>query len=364
MRRFKTSIVLFMICCLTYAWSSVTVSQAQSFRIDTRVRDGIIQALDGLAGHPEVIGLRDVDIENLEIGKPIPVYEVTTEGLVRQGEEWPLYCDGSIRLTAVEVPAGFQLYTYVADEIRKSELNEVAIIYDNKTFRLFDGETLYVVDEYPCDDNRESLSTVAFSTLQSICETAPIDAVQSLGYVISALRTPYVVSSSEIYDYVSYVPTRYDKYGNYLGSSGLCWAATGACIYNYVHGTHHDVLDARDYYDTCYSTSIGTDGITLLQMQDFITNHGNIGTYTVYTSITESVAYLNLYLDRPMVGCYIRQGSQVGHMVTTYGMNADNNVAYIVDPECGYLQAPYTSTSISYIKYGDLYQGVANIRRY
>ena len=363
MERYKKTFIFWMACSLAFIWVFATPALAQSFRLDVEVRDGIYRALDGLAGHPEVIGLEDVDIEELKIGEPIPVYVVTNEGLVRQGEEWPLFYGGSIRLTAVQVPTGYQLYTYVADAVRESGLDKVAIIYDDEAFRLFDGESLFFVAEYLQDDTRKPLSSVALSTLQSMCDTATIDDAQALGYVAPPQTDSYS-NSYAVYDSITHVKQYYRKDGTYIGPNKLCWAATCACIYNYVHGTDKDVIETRDYYDECYSTSVGLGGRNLSQVQDFMTNHGNVGTYTVYTSLNESITYLNLYYDRPLVGGFVKNGTLIGHMVTIYGIDTISDEVYIDDPATGSLQVSYSPTSIYFYSEGTLYQYAANIRRW
>ena len=365
MERFKQSLVMALICSFASIWILAMPAQAQAFRLDVEVRDGIYRALDGLGSFSMPVGLEDVDIEELEIGEPIPVYVVTEDGLVRQGEEWPLYYNGFIRLTAVEIPTGFQLYAYVADAIRESGFDEVALIYDDDSFRLFDGESLYEVTKYLHVDEREPLDSVSFATLQGTCITATIDGAQSLGYIAPSQTDSNTPSNGVVTDDVGYVRQMYDKYGNYTGGTHLCWAATCASIYNYVHGTNYDVIDVRDHYNDYYTATLGNDGLYPPEIAQFINDCGNMGTYTVYTTLSESAVYGNLFYDRPLVGMFAHQGDYFGHAVTMYGININTDIVQIIDPMLGWVDASYTSTSISYRSSNGLYYyGFANIRRW
>ncbi|MBQ6949206.1 MAG: C39 family peptidase, partial [Firmicutes bacterium] len=156
------------------------------------------------------------------------------------------------------------------------------------------------------------------------------------------------------------VPTMRPRYRenslnvNYVtqGNFNLCWAASVACIGEYITGIY------KTAYQVANQMGIGFyDGATATQMKNaYSTIYGLNATKYTRASLTTSRIYGSIDNDKPVHGLFIESGGSMGHAVVIYGYYFDasgncfvqymnpagsREVANFVDGNCFALSGAY-----------------------
>lgn len=142
---------------------------------------------------------------------------------------------------------------------------------------------------------------------------------------------------------------------NVLQGNLLCWAATTACIVNYVKDTNYD---AQDVLVKCGDIATGPNyGMDRKDMPKVFQRYGMSYQYKNYVP-TISIIEKNIKNDYPMFGSFYWGKSynnpEGGHSGTIYGCTTSNqdsslNCIYVMDPQYGAETAMYSSGTYKYI---------------
>lgn len=124
--------------------------------------------------------------------------------------------------------------------------------------------------------------------------------------------------------------------------SNICWAATIACINNYVHGTSLTAIQvAKTYYGENYNKSFSTSSSAGVMRA-----HYNL-LYQYYARVPSSNIILsNIQSGYPIYGRFVH--SSGGHAVTIYGVNLISGYITVMDPEFGSTICYYSNGIYSY----------------
>ncbi len=316
---------------------------------NTQENEEIIKALQLIEPIKENYGLTDADLENMKVGEPIKTYEYTNDGIVFLRNYIPLICDGTLTAWAMENIDGenmsYQISTAYINEVNKlvDSAGEFALIYDANCCYLSNGVDFQKLGSYEEIGGRSILTKFALET--STLDLSDISKTHNLNY--TNITTHGVVNPQTTYKCnVNYVPQNVNGYKN------ICWAATIACIVNYVKGTHYTALSfISDNPD--FSSSNKDIGLELGKEVNILKKYGLNYTY-MPSSIPpiSNIAY-NIRNDSPIYSAFKNEYGTF-HICTIYGCTIDNQnngapiCIYIVDPLYGYDIANYSASDYTY----------------
>lgn len=297
-------------------------------------KNAIIEILQYIEPDKASFGLDSVEFGDLEVGNKICAYEYTEDGLVDLYFTFPLLYNDNIVALATEVENGnFQISTALASNLNDSGKTDVSLIYDSEGVYLFDGSEFTLLGKSMIEvSSRQSVSAVE-PTIGNIVKLSSLEVTEPLGY--------YPVAENRA-DTSWSCPVGYVRQGS---GSNICWAATIACISNYVNGTLLRAVDvAKRFYgedDYDQSASHRTCEILMQNVYDL--------DYTYKNQIpSDNVILENLKDDFPLYGSFLwAKGS---HAVTIYGINIQSGYISVMDPEFGAATAYYSyDNGYSYI---------------
>lgn len=318
----------------------------------------IVSALRSAESYKEDLGLSDIDFSDITVANPLQTYYYTDSGL-EEGIVWyPLKAEGELVAFAIEVAEDkFVIDTDLVEEINAviTDTSSFAIIYDEDSCSLYDGETL------SCLATNAELVTER-GDLQVVADLAP--------YARNIDRTGIAVSSS-----VGYTP-RTMRSSTYYGCaiantpqnySNLCWAACIAAIANFKRGTSWTATTlAQNYYGST-SVSVFNQGLNAALIDDALRSYTSCS-YYYYSSVPSSgLITRNVGTGYPMVGAIFTadEGApsttySYSHVVVMRGIETLDNSVSIMDPATGFRTAVPDATTGGYVFY---YSGDGCYRR-
>ncbi len=220
-----------VILTVVLAFSSLSVSAgAETIETaGTSELDGIISALNAVEPVKEQVGLSGVDFYDLTYSDSVSVYDYTKDGLVFNCEFIPIKHEGALigwvikKITDGEIY--YQFTTAFAEKVNRIADVDTGfvIIYGYDASYLYDGKEIYTLGSVSIPvEGREILESAkqlesANVTFRSIVES------YELTYSNPDLnaRLPVYFSCNV-------------KYVSQPKNSLLCWAASAACIVNYL----------------------------------------------------------------------------------------------------------------------------------
>ena len=249
---FKRSFVLIlsMILITSFVGSVYAEEKASNSIISSDITGGIVEGLKAINDEKELFGLGNVDFEKISVGGQILAYEYKDDKLNTINVcFYPLTINE--KLVAFAYTTNNQTYhitTQLVDEISSSiNSNEpFALIYDNSTCYAYTESNLVTLHQFNKEysNNRQKIDKI--SDVPNIKETklnkfAPL---KSSIYSTNINASTKIVSLA-VNDYVS-CPVSYVPQGN----DNICWAASDACIGNYLKGLNRSAV----YVAQCYFT--------------------------------------------------------------------------------------------------------------
>ena len=339
MRRIVSLVLVIALCVSCLALRGFATENEE-------VESGIVEALRSVEPIKEQLGLSSVDFEQVTTSNHIFAYDYTNTGCVYNAELIPIkYDDELIGWVVIKAVSAndyiYQFSTVFVEEINKNldALTEFAIIYDAQSCYLYNG-----VDLIKLWDTSITVATRVEVTEESLIDAGvvlnSIDINENLEYTscVSNARTSSIISCNV--GFVSQNPPSY-----------LCWAASAACIINYIRGTNHDAITIADNWvgsgDLNRPLTVGLEDDVLLL-------HGVYYTYR-YQVPSEPVILRNISDGYPILATFFTS-DYTWHDVVIYGINVLSSRIYIMDPEYGFTSTPYTEY-VGYV-YENLSEGV------
>lgn len=304
----------------------------------------INDALSQIEPYKDSFGYTNIDFESLEVGSPISAYNLYEEGPVFSRKIYPLFEGEALVLLGLEVYDGDNTYIQITQGL-VDELNEItdwntpyALIYDDTGCYLCSDEEvqLLVKSEVPNDD-RSSLDTISNAALMNATHQTKIQPQSSLNYMTPA--TP--LSATQVYyscpvEYVGQMP--YDS---------ICWAATIACICNYVRGTDLTAAEiAQNYYDST-DPDVFNQGLYDNVVVEFMNTDYYLGYTYISTPPNDNIILRNIMNDFPLYSCFENENGG-RHALTIYGINVVGGYISIMDPMNGALTATFSASALEY----------------
>lgn len=322
-------LVLAIVLCMSCFTFSVFATEGEE------VEFGIAEALHSAEINKEQIGLSSVNFEQLTTSDHIYAYDFTNIGCVYNSEFIPVKYEGELVGWVIKAAGDgdclYQFSTAFVDEVNELllGLDEFAFIYDAQSSYLYDGEDLIklrdigITVESRAEVKEESL-------LDATIVLNAIDADYDLDYtsVMSNARTPVYYGCNV--SFVSQNPP-----------SNICWAASAACIANYLRGTNYTAVSvARGWFGNNYNQLLA-----LGHQDDVLAQCGVSYTYKNQVP-SDGVIFNNIYNGYPVQATFRwTSGSETGyHDVVIYGINSIAGYLYVMDPEFGFSSTTYTAS--------------------
>ncbi|MBQ2865278.1 MAG: hypothetical protein IJE90_02005 [Clostridia bacterium] len=300
----------------------------------------IIDALHRVIPIKSDIGLGDLNFEQLEIGEVLKAYEYADDHFIELRDIYPLFYNGELVALANQLSTGsFNISTSMVQAIKNTDTPYAAIIYDANSCWLYDGieftqmlECSQVVEWRGNLSTEKSVSTAKSSNIQ-LCN---MQRFNSLGYTTDVKAKN---NNRSINSYYS-CPITYVTQHLSGQTSKICWAATIACIKNYIDGTNYTAVDvARAKFGDNYN-----QGATNIEVQDHMRNTYNLY-YTYHDAVPSDVVIAsNLEQDKPIVARFsvTRIGATTPssyHMMPLYIIDLSNEYIKVMDPDMPLAQA-------------------------
>lgn len=337
-------VLVISLCSLT----SVRVSLANDVDCNN-IEDAqeIIKILYDIEPVKETYNLNDQDISKLCIMEPIFGYECLNNKLCEIIKLYPVFSKGELVLFALQGSDGvFQVTTGLVSELKTKNLEHCALLYDRTNCYYYDGTEYEAI----CNYNREEVSsrgyidTINLSNKTIWFTSSPLTVLADLSEMHLTM-TPKRSSTSVCY--VSYVPQGQ--------GTALCWAASTACIYNYLSGSSYSALNMAALYYGCSPSSVPPHvGMNAYAVAGFMLNNLGILYSHQVSGLAPSVIQHNISSGYPMYGVF--QWSSGTHAVTIYHHESLNNMISVMDPEYGASSVNYVSGNYNYTS---AYSGVS-----
>lgn len=322
---------------------------------NTQENEEIIKALQLIEPIKENYGLTDADLENMKVGEPIKTYEYTNTGFSFIGNYIPLICDDRLTAWAVEI----NLENKVIYQISTAYINEIieavdrtaqfALIYDKNNCYLFDGIYLHKLGSFETVTGRSNLTKNALNA--SNVELNSLNKIYDLRYTHESVQYGLVLPEETYKCNVNYV----NQIG--YGYKSLCWAATIACIVNYIKGSNFTALTMAQANMSADNLNLD-DGLEKGREEAILKKYGLSYTYREASVPSINIIKNNINNNMPLFSSF--KHSTGRHACTIYGCSISNqdskyNCIYVMDPEFGSATAFYDSGTY---KYKSSYSGV------
>lgn len=317
-RRFL-SIVLILSICL-----SVNFEAHANNTSNNDVNAKIIEALRNIEPIKADMKLGNVNFADITVSDPIHAYNYMSNGIAESNIlYYPLRVDGELIAWAIANESGetafYQISRLYVDEVNAivNSNTQFAFVFDYDSSYLYDGTHIHLLkhSSEPVEDRGILTSSMGMTSNLDL-QLNNMNSTKLLGYSSTITTRALVVHKLNI-NHVTQQP-----YGN------ICWAASSACIYNYVKGDYLTAADvARQYYgNTNFNRTIPTG--TELNILNGVLGLSYTNRYQ--TASADNILY-NIQGGYPIFGIFKVSGN-LNHAVVIYGINTSNNVIYIMDP--------------------------------
>ena len=299
-------------------------------------KEAICEVMEFVASDADSYGLSGINFNNLQITTAIPMYEYKNGTFNQIRECYPIVDKSHIVALAINVCCDkYTIETSLAKKIDQAGYCDIALIYDSKGVYIYNGRNIILLAYSGISvSERDTIDLNSDDLIFSGISTANITKYTSLGYVGNDNKSgpPYYYSCG-----VSYVPQ--SPY------SSLCWAATVACIKNYLSGTSLTAGDvSKAYFGTSYVVNSSAYDYSVASfMQD---NYSMSYTYN-YSTPSNSTLVANISNGYPIYGSFYWTGGR--HAATIYGVNAVTGYISLMDPEYGVATAFSSGTTYMYV---------------
>ncbi len=206
--------------------------------------------------------------------------------------------------------------------IKVNDDMKFVFIYDYNNCYMYDGIHFYVLCEISIKtENREIINTERTYSFGNI-KLNNFSNTYYLNYNTSTVQTRAQSYYSCGVSFVTQNPV-----------SNICWAASTACITNYLLGGSRTAISvAQDYYGTSnYNQELSLD------LQDDVLNSYGLN-YSYRSQVpTDGIIYKNITRDFPIQATFVWNAGF--HSVVIYGCNIISGYISVMDPEFGFLSS-------------------------
>ncbi len=354
MLKFKKAISILLCAAMSLSLFTASVSAEESTSEAVSIREGVIEAFHLIEPVKENYGFTDEDLTSMELAAPINTYECTSEGVSFLRRYVPLLCDNILKAWAIEAVDDnnvfYQISTAYIDEINSATDNTTAfaLIYDRESCYMFDGSDMRKLGSYEEIGGRSVLTNDVLETadieLNSICEACELRYTnRSTVYGAVPPETTYKCD-------VSYITQ------NGYSSKYLCWAATIACIVNYVYDINLTAYDVYTYTKVVNSSLIDNNGsVSDNNITEVLQLNGLYYQYKAYVPAISNIE-TNIKNGYPIFGIftYYDKGVLTGHACAIYGCTKSNvsdygHCIYVMDPAYDFATAQYNSGTYKFV---------------
>lgn len=317
------------------------------------------------------------------LGSPIAAYEYIDNALVPVSYElYPVFSNGEIVYLATKaVDTDGSAHIQLSQPFTLLDIlnacadtaSAVALLYDAEVCYFIADNDVVTVSRHEALEHRSSFASEE-SVLAAAYQLNSLHGIFSSNTAIVATDDADTLanaraSASLNVDYVSQLISGY--------SSDICWAASVACIGNFVTGgnyTARQIAEYRYYLDHGYDSSVISDwnlGASFSEAMRVMSAVYNITAtyYSTTVSTRDTRIYNDIILNRPVYSRWhwevISDGATTsgGHACVIRGINTGSYVL-VMDPEFGFSVAylnsentyaytsSYSSTYLSMIAFG------------
>lgn len=275
-----------------------------------------------------------VDFAKLNIGSTLFAYELTNNGLVEIYRAYPLIYKGSLVALAMDSgDANYQISTSLASKINKSNMNKLCIIYDSNNVYSYNGDSIFLLASTSENiKSRASLNDISINSLNNNTILCDLSETINLNYI----SRNYAKAQTYWSCGVKYIPQG--------SGTKICWAATIACINNYVNGTSLTAVAVAKakFGNSNYNNGVTTDVAISFMISEY-------GLYYTYTSgIPSNNAMLkSIKNGYPVYGCFSWASGK--HAATIYGIDLISGYVSVMDPEFGATTSYTNGSTYTYI---------------
>lgn len=327
LKKFIFKSICFVLSFLFFV-SIVTPSYAftHSSSSDDEYKQGIISELQKIESIKHSLQLGDVSFANLKVSRPINTYILASSGLIESEPIYLLIQENTIVAVASEININnekkYQISTQLVEQLNQelTLCSEFALIYDKQNCYIFSNNELELLTASGMISNdRVALSEVVDNLDLEQIHTSALSASSDLGYNSSIQTRAIGRYYSCNVSYVTQLP-----YQN------ICWAATAACIINYINGTNYTAVDvASNYFLIDFNVPLPHSDI-----EELLNTYYSLG-YTYKQQVpSDSVISNNLRNGKPVWGNFI-SSSGTGHAVTVFGVDILGGYLSVMDPLFG-----------------------------
>lgn len=342
----KMMTALFVLVILLQISSTAFASNASNAHSD--FDDQLNNLLYCIYSDAQGFGFLEEDLRDIYLGEPIFAYELRDDCLYELDYSfYPITSNGQILFFAIKDSIGVSLSQGLVKELSVFVDNsvDVALVYDKYScYALtYDRVELLCTFSEPVayrSTFEDELQILNYSTAANI-QFAPISAQQSLSanLTISPPRAQNKLASAGRADVALIVP-----FVTQNPPSSLCWAASIACIGNYLTGSSYTAAQIAQFH---YGNSTTTPP-ALTTIYSILNNR--YGVYYYYTSSSapnDLTIVENISNGFPL---YARWGYSGGnHAGVIRGIYQSVSCVFVMDPEYGFSVAYKSSGNYSYV---------------
>lgn len=299
------------------------------------VESGIVEALRSVEPIKEQLGLSSVDFDQLTTSNHIFAYDYTNAGCVYNAEFIPIKHSDVLIGWVIKAPYhGNNIYQFSTTFVEKVNdyldvLDEFAIIYDAQSSYLYNGVDLIKLQDLgvAVKDRAEVMEE---KLLDAAVVLNSIDANFDLEYTNSAsiTRTSAVISCNV--DFVTQYPIPNEE-------TSLCWAASAACIINYLRGTTYNALNiAQNWYGNTNYNQV----LPLEDAEDVLARYNVYYSYRAQIP-SEPIILNNIANGYPILATFNTSVYIGQHNAVIHGVNPTAGKLYVMDPTIGFAVATY-----------------------
>lgn len=295
---------------------------------------GIISALNAAWSVKEQMGLSGVDLEDITYSDSVMAYDYTYEGLVFNSEFIPIkYEERVIGWVIKKLSDGeifYQFTTAFAQEVNRiaDDDTEFAIIYGYGASYLYDGKEIYTIGKVSIPvGGRKALESAEQLEYENAALRSIVESYE-LPY-----RNPGINGRAPVYFSCNVTKVSQKPYNN------LCWAASIACIVNYLKKANHTAVSVvKDLRG-----SIIDEGLYPAEEIEVLKKYGVSYTYK-YSDPSANVMLKNIQNGYPIYASFKHMNGH--HASVVYGVNIMAGYFYVMDPIDGFCNGSYSPANV------------------
>ena len=300
----------------------------------TEVCTSIINELSVFEQDKASVGMSNVNFNNLYISGKVPVYEYTNNGFTELSNIYLLLENNEIVTVMYEIEeTRYQIMPNLASDIRQTGATNIALIYDINGCHLYDGlEIITLGNTNMIVDGRKDITEAEDLEFSEISLASTVE-TQKLNYVSNNVNARTQANYMCSVSYVTQIP-----------DDQICWAATLACIVNYVKGTS---LTAKQVAKAKNGATNYNQPMYDKTAISFMNSEYNMNYKYHNYKPSDNVMLTNIKNGYPIYGSFTWTNGR--HAVTIYGINVIAGRIMIMDPEFGATTSYLSSSGYTYV---------------